>query len=109
MRIKRVISDENFFDSVQLGGSCRGSFDIFAGDEGMNVLTKGLGGRERLGGRLVKRPGRELGEEQHRHQITPASSLSRATSSAAEPILIPAFRAGGALVFKSLSRGVIST
>ena len=48
--------------------------------------------RQRLGGDVVEMAVVDFGKEKNRHQSTPASSLSLATSSATEPTFTPALR-----------------
>ena len=108
MRIDRIICQQDFFDAVEAGGGLRRGFDPVAGDEDMDRFIQRLGRGQGLGRRLIERAIRNLGKKQDRHQITPASSLSFATSSAAEASLTPALRVGGATVFKILRRGAIS-
>ena len=50
-----------------------------------------------------------VGEEQGRHQITPASFFSLATSSSTEVTLAPALRPGGSVVLSTFRRGETST
>ncbi len=109
MREDRIVRQQDFFGTREAGGGPRRGIDPLAGDKDMDRFVQGLGRAHGLGGRLVQGAVQNLGKEQDRHQITPASSLSLATSSAAEATLAPALRTGGAAVFKILRRGAIST
>ena len=73
----RRIGDENLRHAVELGGGLCGGAALMSGDEDMDVAADRLRRRERLGGRAVEGCVRVLGQEQNRHQITPASVLRR--------------------------------
>ena len=66
-------------------------------------------GGHRVEGRGLQCPVVVFGDDENRHQITRASSLSLSTSSATEPTLTPPCRFAGSSTFKVTSRGVTST
>ena len=109
MRIDRIVGGQDLFDAVESGGGGDRRFDRPAGDEDMNGLAQRFGRGQSLGGGFIEFAVLNFSENQNRHQITPASSFSLTTSSAAEPTLTPALRLAGSTVFKIFSRGVAST
>src|SRR5690606_22989499 len=81
---------------------------ILAGDEHMHLAAQRLGRGQRLGGGILQALVVVFGNQQRRHQITPAS-FSLPTSSATEPTFAPAWRPGGSTVLATVSRGAVST
>ena len=83
--------------------------DAFARDENMDGRAQLFRRRQRLGGCFVERAAMNFGKEQGRHQITPASFFSLATSSAAVSTLTPAVRLAGSSTCSTVRRGAMST
>src|SRR5439155_1732501 len=77
---------------------------ILAGDQDVDVAPRRFrdlrGGGHRVEGGGLQRPVVVFGNNENRHQITRASSLSLATSSATEPTLTPPCRFAGSSTFK---------
>ena len=110
MLIKRIVGDAHPRDAGELGRGLRGARDIAAGDQHIDRRAQLQRRRQRPGGDVGEMAVRDFGKKQGRHrQITPASSLSLATSSATVLTLTPALRPLGSVVFSTLRRGATST
>ena len=73
-------------------------------------LAQALHTGKRLGHRIGRQlPVIHIGKQKNGHQITPASSLSFAISSATDPTFTPALRPAGSTVLMTDRRGVTST
>ena len=90
----------------ELGGRFGGGLGVVAGDEHVDVAAQRLGRGDGLAGRGLQRAVGVLGQQENRHQSTPASALSFCTSSATLPTLTPALRLAGSAIFSTLRRGV---
>ena len=106
---RRGVRDQHLADPVKLCGRGRRACAIAAGDQHVNLGTERQGGRQRLGGRVFQAGIVMLGDQKGRHHSIPASFFSLPTSSATEPTLPPALRAGGSAVLSTSSRGAVST
>ena len=78
----RRFGEQHLGHAFELGGGLRGRARAVAGDQHVDVAAERAGGRQRLLGGIGQSGIRMLGEQENRHQITPASDLSLATSSA---------------------------
>ena len=96
-------------DPVELRRRFRDRGTVVPRDEHGDVAAHRLRRSHGLGGGVVQRAVVVLGQDQDRHQITPASDFSLAISSSTEPTLTPAWRVDGSTVFTTFSRGVTST
>ena len=105
----RCIGGKNLRNTFELRRGFGSGLYVRSGDQDMNIAAKTCDRGKRLGGCRCKFRARKLGKKKCRHQRTPASFLSLSTSSATLPTLTPAFRVGGSDVFKTLSRGLMST
>jgi hypothetical protein len=85
---------QDFRHTLDLGGGTGHDTGPRAGDEQVDVAQR-LGRRHRVQRALVERLAVMLGQDQGRHQITPASCFSFATSSWTEPTFTPAWRLAG--------------
>src|SRR6185312_12304820 len=74
----------------------------------IDVAADLQGGGDRLGGGFAQVGAVVIGDDQDRHQSTPASFLRRATRSAAPPTLIPALRPSGSATLTTVRRGAVS-
>ena len=108
MRIGVALGEQHLAHAVELGRRLGRAPGVLAGDEHMHLAAQRLRCRQRLGGGVLEGLIVVFGNQQRRHQITPAS-LSLPTSSATDPTLAPAWRPGGSLVFTTLRRGATST
>ena len=104
-----IIGKQHFGDALQgrrLGGC---GVTARAGHKHMH-LAQTRDGRQRLGNLIGRQmPLVHIRNQQNGHQITPASSLSFAISSATEPTLTPALRPTGSTVLTTVRRGATST
>ena len=108
MLVHRGIGHVHLGHPGQLGRCGRGLADVQADDQRMDLAE--LGGRgHRAARRLLDLAVLVVEQDERGHQITFASVLSFATSSATEPTLTPACRFGGSLTLMVLSRGAGST
>ena len=82
---------------------------IRAGDQQVDLVGQRRRRRDRVERRRRERRVVVLADDQNRHQTTPASSLSFATSSATLPTFVPASRFGGSDTLRTSRRGVGST
>src|SRR4051794_35740340 len=101
---------QHFLDAAELGSLRSGSAGIVFGHQHMHIAAQFRSCGQSLMRSVLDRGVIVLGNEKNRHdQITPASSLSLATSSATDFTLTPAWRLGGSEVLIALRRGVGST
>ena len=80
-----------------------------AGNQHMHVAQARHGGQGFRHGVNRQSAFVHIGNQKNGHQITPASSLSFAISSATEATLTPALRPAGSVVFTIDRRGATST
>ena len=97
----RRIGNQHLGHAVELGGFIGHCRAIAARHENVNVGTHFLGCRDGLRGRRSESLVGVLGENQNRHQSTPASVFSFCTSSATSATFTPPFRCGGSAVFRT--------
>ncbi len=109
MAVDMITREQDLGHALQCRGlgCCR--IAAHARDKDMH-LTQGFDSRKGLGDRIGgKLAFVHIGKKKNRHQITPASSLSLAISSATDPTLTPALRPVGSTVFITVRRGATST
>ena len=100
---------KHLLHALQLGSLVCGTFGLVAGDQHVHIAAHLERCTQRLMGGVLQMRVVVLGNEKHGHQITPASVLSLATSSATDFTFTPASRFGGSLVEITLSLGLTST
>ena len=109
MGIGGVVGEQHLLDAGELGRGIGRRLGVFAGDQHMHVGAECGGRRQRLVGGVLDRRVIVFGNQQRRHQRTPASVLSFETSSATSLTLTPPLRPGGSEVLSTSRCGVRST
>ena len=104
-----IIRRQHLGHAGKLRGLCGGGGNTFTGDQQMH-FTQRFCGRQRFCRAVrAQRAAGHFGNQKNGHQITPASSLSFAISSATLATLTPALRPCGSTVLTTVRRGVTST
>ena len=104
-----IIRRQDLGHTGKLRGFGGGGGNAVTGDQQMHLAQR-LGGGQRLGGAVrAQRAAGHFGNQKYGHQITPASSLSFAISSATLATFTPALRPCGSTVLMTARRGVTST
>ncbi|MGY4298765.1 hypothetical protein ACVWXN_006860 [Bradyrhizobium sp. i1.4.4] len=111
VRVRLAFGDQHLGNTSELRGRLGRSLGALpaAGDQHMDVAAE-LGRRgQRFVGGVLEDFVFVFGNQQRRHQSTPASFLSFDTSSATSFTLTPALRPAGSAVFRTSRRAVTST
>ena len=109
MAVDLGVGGKHLGHAVNLCGGLGGRGAVVAGDQDMDVTTKGLPSGDRVVGAGVQGAVLVVCENKDAHQITFASFFSLSTSSATFSTFTPALRSAGSVTFNTLRRGVTST